>query len=92
MTNAARPLRRSGLSSRLLPDSYLVVVDEAKETALTLNPTGAAVWEFCDGEHSTEEIVLELAQLLSVADSAELSKGVVAIVDELSENGLLEFV
>jgi hypothetical protein len=92
LNEGKRPIRRSGLSSKLLPDNFLVIVDDSTESAVTLNQTAAAVWEFCDGEHTADDIVNELIRLLGTSAGAELSSGVAAVIEELTNSGLLDFV
>lgn len=82
-------MRRSGLSSKLLPDNHLVIVDEISELAVTLNPTAAVIWEFCDGEHSSVEMSEELT-LLSVGHEVISLNEINALLEELSQLGLLE--
>ena len=82
------PRRRDGLKSTLLPDGYLVVVDESTEFAVTLNPLGSVIWEFCDGLHSTIDIVEELKEL-GAGESQEVLSAVDSLVSELRASGLL---
>lgn len=81
-------VRKSGLKSTLLADGHLVVVDESSDSALTLNPLGAAVWEFCDGTQSTKGIVAELQHLCDLPTDT-LAFDVGELVRELVREGLL---
>jgi hypothetical protein len=83
------PVRKNGLKSTLLPDGYLVITIESSNEAITLNPMGAAVWEFCDGQHPLSAIVEELVEL-GVPNSEGLNNDVSTLLDELLTTGLIE--
>jgi hypothetical protein len=59
----SRPIRRDGVSDELLEDGSLILYNGHRQEALTLNGTGALVWECCDGDHDVAAIVEELREL-----------------------------
>jgi PqqD family protein of HPr-rel-A system len=67
-----RPLRRGDVSSFPL-DQELVVFDSVSGEAFLLNPTAAAVWALCDGEHTLAEIASELASAYGLGYQDTLS-------------------
>lgn len=44
----------------LLADGSMVLFHTGSRTLMTLNPTAALVWEYCDGQHTEEAIVVEV--------------------------------
>lgn len=58
--------RRDGLVVRELPDEVLVY-DPESHRAHCLNSTAAAIWRYCDGETTAEEIAFRLAREIGEA-------------------------
>lgn len=86
MSSIKFPLRNPELKTRLLPDGHVVVFNEKTLWAHILSPTGAAIWEFCDGGHNLEGILDELQTLTgSRPEAPETEK----FICDLVENGLL---
>lgn len=83
------PRRNPDVKSTLLPDGYLVVSSCKTDWAHTLNPVGALVWEFCDGEHDVDQIIAEVSGLLPAGQPENLDEQVSKFVDELTASGLL---
>lgn len=82
--------RASNSKTTLLPDGYIAIFCGSTDRALTLPPVGALVWEFSDGELSTQEIVTEVAKLIEAEETAELRKQIQDLTNELESNGFLE--
>lgn len=61
------------------------------EGVLLLNPTGAAIVELCDGQHSVGEMIAKLAVRYN-SSSDSLSSDVVQYLDRLRERGLVELL
>jgi pyrroloquinoline quinone biosynthesis protein D len=59
------------------------------EGVLLLNPTGAAIVELCDGQHTLAEMVTQLAERYS-APPEKLLSDVTEYLGRLRERGLLE--
>lgn len=84
------PRRNPEVKTTLLPDGYVVLFSTKTDWAHTLNPLGALVWEFCDGEHSVADIITELKELVCDLPEDGLSDQVNTFVTELLAGGLLE--
>ena len=80
------PKRHPDLTTRLLPDGYVLVYSEKSTWVHTLTPLGGLVWEFCDGENSAEKI----AELISsTAQVPANSDDVLKLIKEFQEKNLL---
>jgi hypothetical protein len=90
MNNHQHPLRQPGLKSTLLPDGHLVISNPANQEAITLNPVGAIVWEFCDGGTTVDEIIAEVVAL-SGGSLTDVDDHVRMLLKELENCGLLTF-
>lgn len=53
--------RRTEVEAHTLPDQSLLLYEKRGGIALPVNESGAEIWELCDGTHSVEEIVEDLA-------------------------------
>lgn len=82
--------RAKNSKTSLLPDGYIAVFCGSSERALTLPPVGALVWEFSDGEMTTEDIITEVAKLLETNETPKLKKQIQDLTKELEKNGFLE--
>jgi hypothetical protein len=87
-TEPSRPLQRAGLSTRVLGDE-VVVLDRRWERIHQLNPTAAAIWARCDGQHGVGQIARALAEAFEV-DAARAEADVAATLRTLAALGLLE--
>jgi hypothetical protein len=83
------PKRNPDVKTTLLPDGYVVLFSIKTDWAHTLNPTGALVWEFCDGQHSVDELVSEVEGLLAGSDRKRLTTEVESLLQELLAAGLV---
>jgi hypothetical protein len=67
------PERSPQVIDELLADGSMVLFHLQLRTLMTLNPTAALVWEYCDGHHSEAAIIGELQSLFpeaaAIADS-----------------------
>lgn len=86
---AANPKRNSDFNARLLPDGYVLIHSEKSDWVHTLTPLGGLVWEFCDGDKTAEQITDLICSKIQVPAKHE---DVVALVEELDKNGLLESI
>ncbi|AGY57687.1 PqqD family protein [Gloeobacter kilaueensis] len=55
--NSTHPQARSDVLGEFLADGSAVLFDPLTSVAHELNPTAALVWDWCDGEHSADQIV-----------------------------------
>jgi len=83
------PKRNPDIRTTLLPDGYVVLVSGKTDWAHTLNPLGAIVWEFCDGDNSIEKVVEQVGRLVPEKAGPNLRLEVETLLDELVDSGLL---
>lgn len=55
------PVRREGASGVELDDN-IAVYDDVGQLMILLNSSAGAVWNLCDGTHTVDEMVTELAE------------------------------
>ena len=84
-----RPLRNPEIQTTLLPDGHVVLFSTKTDWAHTLNPVGAIVWEFCDGQHEAAHIVDEVVLLTGSDHAGQINGEVAALLDELTAKGLI---
>lgn len=53
--------RRTEVEAHTLPDQSLLLYEKNTGLALPVNESGAEIWQLCDGTHSVDEIVEDLA-------------------------------
>jgi len=82
--------RASKLKTRILPDGCVAVFSSPRDPDCTLPPIGALAWELFDGEHSTEDVVTEVAKLIGCEETSELRQQILDLANELRHNGFLE--
>jgi len=82
------PKRKEHLAVEPMDDG-LFVADFANARLHTLNPTAAAIWEMCDGDHSIESIASLIAEHFQLS-LGDVHRDVQRIVGELNREGLLE--
>jgi hypothetical protein len=80
--------RNPDINCQLLPDGNAVLFSSKSNWAHIINPVGAMVWEFCDGELSENEIMTQISELVQT-DANSLKQEVVAFTKQLLESGLL---
>lgn len=87
MTNTQIPVaRQSGLVIQELPGEVLVY-DLESDKAHCLNRTAAAVWKYCDGNNSVEDI----SKLYAGQSGHPVSVDLIWLaIDQLNESNLLE--
>ncbi len=81
------PRRNPDVKTTLLPDGHIVLFDEKTNWAMTLNPMGALIWEFCDGNHTASQIEQEITSLTDQHN--DLDQNIESLLKELSESGLI---
>ena len=100
LQHGVRPTRREGVREFSVGDELVLFATapgdpaghiSANERAITLNASGKAIWELCDGRHSIDDILRALSSRYGDADGG--------LVDDLSTAlarfrtlGMLEFV
>lgn len=80
------PLRNPELQTKLLPDGHVVVFNETTLWAHILSPSGAVIWEFCDGQHSVDAIMDEMEALTGTRPKQTETEQFIA---DMQQNGLI---
>ena len=80
--------RKKGVVFRRILDEMVLINTKAGEV-ITLNETGADIWERIDGKKNVGEILDELAQLYDV-ERNELERDVKNFIEDLLDAGILE--
>ncbi len=83
----ARPQRQGCAQEEPLADGGIILYNSCRQQAMTLNATGAFVWECCDGELDREAIIAEVRDVFPTA--AELERDVRELLDRLFQAGLI---
>ena len=81
------PRKSPGVYDEVLPDGGLVLFHGQGALILTLNPTGALIWEYCDGTHDVDTIAAQLRDVFPAAADAE--RDVRSLLGRLCEAGLI---
>lgn len=87
-----KPCRVLEAESALLPDGYVAVYHAGRQLSYVIPPLGGIVWELCDGEHSVEQIVDQVKDLVKThggGEQEDLAIEVTALLKKLSNDGLL---
>jgi hypothetical protein len=69
-------------------DGEIVLLHPGNNTILHLNPTGALVWQMCNGLRTVDEIVLLLGETYPEA-RAEIARDVPEIIQQFAVHGAL---
>lgn len=83
------PSRADGSAWRMV-DGEMIVVSATTANILSLNGTGAFVWERLDGETSIEAIAAELAETYEVTQD-EAEEHVSEFLGSLRDEGLVKY-
>ena len=82
-----RPRKSEGVYDEVLPDGGLVLFHSQRTLILTLNPTAALIWEFCDGAHDVGAIAAQLREVFPAAADAE--RDMRSLLATLREAGMI---
>ena len=80
--NTTKPVRTPGIIAQDVGEETLLYSAEG-EAIHVLNPTARRIWELCDGEHTTAELVQALRARFSIAGEYDVTGDVVRRVDEV---------
>jgi peroxiredoxin len=83
----ARPVKHTCVEDEMLPDGSIVLYNACDRQLVTLNQTGALVWECCDGEHEAEAIAAEVRDVFPSAVGVE--DDVRAVLDHLLQASMI---
>jgi hypothetical protein len=84
-----KPTRNPDVQTKLLPDGHIVLFAKDHDWAHTLTPLGGIAWEFCDGQHSVDEIVEFVVETAGIQSSETLKTDLTTLFEELAGSGLL---
>lgn len=70
-----------------MPDGACFLFDPAGDEGFALDQLGALVWDYCDGQSATEDIVTEVSALLP--DQPEVVERVRDLLATFTDQGLL---
>lgn len=83
-----KPRQRGGVEAHAVLDE-LVLYDTHRDVAASLNLSAKAIWEYCDGEHSLEEISEHLSEALGCS-AQDLLPDIKNTITQFRKLGLLE--
>jgi len=81
--------RRARVEAHTLPDQSLLLYEKSCGVALPVNESGAKIWELCDGTHSVDEIVEDLAHCYD-APRSQIDRDAHEFLAVLLRHGLLD--
>jgi uncharacterized membrane protein YphA (DoxX/SURF4 family) len=87
VTSLDSPAKADCVHDELLPDGSVVLYNACRRQALTLNATGALVWECCDGSHRVDAIAGVVRDVFPAAPDAV--RDVVALLQQLRDAGMV---
>lgn len=82
-----RPRKRPCVHDELLTDGSIVLYNTCNSALVTLNPTGAIVWECCDGSHDLDMIAAEVREIFPTA--ATIERDVLALLQQMLGQGFI---
>jgi len=83
-----RPRKSHYVADELLSDGSMVLYHAWRQKIMTLNPTGALIWECCDGEHDLAMIVREVRDVFP--DAPDIKGDVASLLQQLFENRMID--
>jgi peroxiredoxin len=85
----AKPMKERCVHDELLADGSMVLYNACRNQVMTLNPTAALVWEYCDGDHDVDAIAAELREVFPHARDAR--HDVLVVLRDLVKSGMATF-
>lgn len=88
-----KPKRNPDIETKMLPDGHVVIFSKKSDWAHTITPLAAIAWEFCDGEHSLEDIVScvrDCANLNEGAANSNLKPAISDLLNDFAKSGLVQ--
>jgi hypothetical protein len=82
-------VRRPEVDANPLPDQTVLLFQKDTSLAVPVNQSGATIWELCDGGHTVDQMVEELAETYD-QDRTRIEQDVGAFLDELIRLGFLD--
>lgn len=85
-----KPKRNSNIQTKLLPDGHVVIFSNNSDWAHTITPLAAIAWEYCDGEHSVDDIVSCVLEYAGEgANGATLQPVISELLHDFEQSGLV---
>lgn len=82
-------VRHPEVDANPLPDETILLFQKDTSLAVTVNQSGAAIWEMCDGVHTIDQIVDRVADTYD-QERSRIEQDVWTFLDELRRLGLVE--
>lgn len=83
-----KPKRIPDVETKMLPDGHVVIFSKSSDWAHTITPLAAIAWEYCDGEHSVEQIVERVLEYAN-GDSTNLQPEISELLSDFAQSGLV---
>ena len=87
--NTTKPVRTPGIMVQDVGDETLLYSAEG-EAIHILNPTAKCIWELCDGEHTTTDLVQALRARFSISGEYDMTADIVRTLEVFAAKGLLQ--
>jgi PqqD family protein of HPr-rel-A system len=84
-----KPVRTPGIVVQDVGDEILLYSAEGKAIHV-LNPTARRIWELCDGEHTTADLVQALQASFSIGAEHDVTTDIRRTLADLAARGLLQ--
>jgi hypothetical protein len=86
--SSTAPRRKEGVQARKLENEW-ILYDPQRGDLHVINDVAHFVWGLCDGHHSLDDLCREVDQSYDVPEEADLRKDLQAILDSLTQRGVL---
>lgn len=87
--STTKPVRTPGVVVQDIGDETLLYSAEG-EAIHVLNPTARLIWELCDGEHTTADLVQALRASFSIDAERDVTADIRRTLEDLAARGLLQ--
>ena len=77
----------AAVQDELLADGSIVLYHAETQRIVTLNPTAALIWEFCDGVHTVPMIASEVRAVFPAVANTE--EDILRLLRDLREQGMI---
>jgi coenzyme PQQ biosynthesis protein PqqD len=82
-------IRRTEVEGHTLPDQSCLLFDQRSRTSLPINESAGRIWHLCDGNHTLDQIVDDLASIYD-AERAQIDNDVREFLAFLERHGFVE--
>ncbi|HEY9732629.1 MAG TPA: PqqD family protein [Drouetiella sp.] len=84
-----RPKRNPDVQTKMLPDGHVVIFSQQSDWAHTITPLAAIAWEFCDGQHSVDEIVAQVKAYTKDQTENDIQPAICELLKDFAQGGLV---